>query len=436
MSKKLLIILIPFLLIPVVLFGLKKFPLNKKPVIESSAGTIRLWGLWENADISALLFESFKNLYPDIKIEYEDRNTGGLAEYKDLVFTRLLEGTAPDVILVHASWMPELLPYLKGAHDTAFTVADFNKDYYSAVSKVCVYGTAVACVAPSFDDLALVYNKDMFLQAGITTLPATWEDFRSYAKKLTVTDSSGKIVVGGTAMGASKNVAFASDIIGLMLVQNNLKIPDNLDSKEAKEVFSYYSDFIKKDKVWDALLPNSLEALASGKVAMAFAPSRAMLGVLNSALSGVNLAVAPVPQIPTTDGATITSKNWASFWVFVVPATSKNSKVAWDFIKFVTSKDELLKQYEAQSIYRVFGQVLPITTLAETIGKNTYLAPYVLGSANAEVSLISAESGNDAYTGAINVAIDAVLSGTSLDGALSQAKTTITTLQATKRKKL
>ncbi|MBU1104405.1 extracellular solute-binding protein [Candidatus Parcubacteria bacterium] len=434
MSKKLLWLLVPLLLAPAIYFGATKFFLPKDQPTVNATGTLKLWGLWENADMSAFLFERFKNIYPNVKIEYEERNLGGLAEYKDLVFTRLLEGTTPDVILVHASWIPEMLSYLTPAPESVFMVNSFSQEVYPSVSRVCVLGGLVVCAAPSFDDLALVYNKEMFLGSGLMEAPKTWDDFRFFAKKLTVHDDSGKIILAGAAIGATKNVAYASDILGLMLLQNNIKIPEGLDSKEAQDVLAYYSDFVKVDKVWDGTQQNSLEALAQGKVAMVFAPSRALLGVLNS-VSNVDLAVAPVPQIPNPDGKTLTNKNWASFWVFVVPLSSQNSKVAWDFIKYVTSKEELLQQYEAQSLYRVFGQILPLKELSETIGKNEYLAPYILGAENAEVSLLSAGSGNDPYVTAINSAIDEVLLGKTAQDALTSAKTTLTTLLTTKRKK-
>ena len=69
--------------------------------------------------------------------------------------------------------------------------------------------------------------------------------------------------------------------------------------------------------------------------------------------------------MPQLTGAT--TVNYASYWVQAVSKKSSNTKVAWDFLKFLSSREELTKLYSAQSKIRVFGEPYSRTDMANLL---------------------------------------------------------------------
>jgi len=397
--------------------------------VGSSPVTITYWGLFEGSDI----YDPINSLYvennPNITIAYEKKDFDSLLEYKDIVLTRLAQGTAPDVITVHVSWLPEIYKYLLPASPAVFNSEEFKSQFYPSAAKACVIDGSVYCAPPSYDGLVLLYNKDLFRVSGITTPPKDWEDFRQLAVDLTKKDANGKIQISGAAIGSFANVAFASDILGLMFSQSNVSIPDDFNTIAAADALSFYVGFVKTDKVWDKDMPYSSIAFSQGKVGMMFGTSWMIWDIYksNTALKD-SIGVAPVPQVPVLEGEGLTNSNWASYWVLAVPKNSSQQTIAWDFIKYMVSSDTQLYRYSTQSQYRPFGQAYSLVDLEQSLLSNDFLSPVTLGAKTAVTSVIADRSGNDIYVEVLYKAIDSVLSGGSSSSALLNAKSAMQTL--------
>jgi len=436
MSKKLFFIIAPVLIL---LFGATVFRLGLPAKFMELTGlgrriqgpiSLEYWGLSENFDLSAIMFEDFKSIYPDASIKYDQKSYKSLSEYKEFILSRFAENTAADIVLVHATWIPEIIKYLVPSGN--ITADELSNSFFKTASDTCVTGGSVFCVPPLYDGLTLVYNKDAFNRESIKSPPKTWEEFKQDAERLTKRDLSGKIYFAGAAMGLSTNISFAPDILGLMLAQSSVKIPENLDEKAAADALSFYTSFYTTSKVWDETEQDSIKEFSQGKVAMIFAPSWTLLDIITRSPL-LNFGTAPVPQVPVEGSNGLTDKNWSSYWVFVVSRNSANPKVAWDFIKFATSREQELNQYKAQEKYRPFGQIYSLNELREDISKNEILKPYIDGSETATTHLIADQSGNDPFSNSIKSAITRVAKGGSAGSAMAEVKSQIESLLAPKK---
>ena len=121
----------------------------------------------------------------------------------------------------------------------------------------------------------------------------------------------------------------------------------------------------------------------------------------------MNIGVAPVPQALPQSPAT-----WGSFWMNVVPNSSKNSRAAWEFINFLAQEEQELTLFSEASKVRLFGAPFSRVSLAQQLQNNAYLKPVVDTAPYAKSAEISSRAGNKKQIDVLTTAVTEVLSGT------------------------
>ena len=174
------------------------------------------------------------------------------------------------------------------------------------------------------------------------TFPTTWNELRQIARELTIKDENGTVTQAGVALGRTENVDHWPEILGLMMLQNGVDLT-KLTGKLAEDALDFYTIFSKDDGVWDATLPSSTVSFAGGKLAMYFGPSwRAHEIRLQN--PNLRFRTVSVPQLPKTE-ANEADVTYASYWAEGVWTRSKNKTEAWKFLKFLSQRDNLSKDY-------------------------------------------------------------------------------------------
>lgn len=361
--------------------------------------TLKYWGLWEQEAVMKPLIEQYQTTHPNITIQYEKRSP---TQYRESLLSRLAEGVGPDIFRFHNTWFPMVSAELSEVPSSTYSSSEMAQTFYPTVTSDIASGGKYYGVPMQFDGLALVYNDDLFKAAGLTQPPETWNDVRqNYAPKLTRYNKDGSIAVSGIALGTSTNVENFSDILGLLMLQNGTKMIeggqvkfDKTTSSDGRNVgadaLDFYTLFAKKsfsDKgaVWDDTLPSSVEAFAAGKVAMILVPSYRLFDILNLqtvSSQTFNFRVAPVPQaLPVGQSQPI---NWSSYWVEGVAKKSKHHGEAWEFLKFLSSKDSVRQLYTEQAKTRPFGEIPARTDVADALSADRYVAPYLASAKTAK----------------------------------------------------
>jgi len=258
--------------------------------------------------------------------------------------------------------------YLSSLPATVYDNATFDKTFYSSAKETLKYQGQLVAIPLMYDGLALFYNEDLFRAAGIVP-PKTWDELRKAANDLTVRDDQGKIRTAGVALGTANNVDHWSDVLALMMIQNGADL-SNPASALGVDAFSYYTLFSKTDRVWEESLPSSTYAFATGSLAMYFGPSWRVFEI--KALNpNLNFKIVPVPQLP---GSNV---NWASFWVESVSKSSKNQAAAWEFLKYLSSKEVLQTLYQTETALRGFGEPYPRVDMAEMLKTQPLVGPFI-----------------------------------------------------------
>jgi multiple sugar transport system substrate-binding protein len=130
----------------------------------------------------------FNATHPKVHITVQNYGNSDYALQK--VLTAIRGGHYPDIVYLYGSWAAnvaqtphavDLAPMIKS--DPSI---DWN-DFWPAERQAVTVNGKVIGVPALVDNLALVYNKKLFRQAGVPfpTADWTWDDFRAAAKRLT-----------------------------------------------------------------------------------------------------------------------------------------------------------------------------------------------------------------------------------------------------------
>lgn len=354
------------LIILLIVIGFVAFNLVGRFLANSQPKVLTYWGLWENEQVLTGLIEEYQKEHPNVQIAYAKQSP---RQYRERLDAAIRRGEGPDIFRFHNTWMPMLQDLLSPAGSTGYTQPEFASTFYPVANQDLVVNNQVYGAPLMFDGLGLYYNEDLLRAAGVTP-PTSWEDFRNAALTLTVKNEAGEIVTAGAALGTTANVEHFSDILAVMMMQNGATLT-NPNSPEAAQAISFYRLFAEQPgNVWDNSLDNSILAFANGKVAFIFAPSWEVFTIreINPQLK---FQIIPIPQLP---GVTV---NWASYWVEGVSNKSEHAQEAWDFLKFISSKESMIKLYTEQSKLRPFGEPYSRSDLAQTVINDPFVGAYI-----------------------------------------------------------
>lgn len=222
-----------------------------------------------------------------------------------------------------------LAPISEKIDKDKFNMGDFNESLVSLYT----YNDKIYGMPKDLDTIGLWYNKKMFTDAGIKFPDATWtwDTFSEAAKKLT--DSSKG--VWGFASTVENQTGYYNTILqngGKVISEDGKK--SGYDDPNTIAAMKFWTDMIK-NKVSPNLKqmtdtdPRTL--FTSGKVAMITDGSWGQKTYVENEFTKTNVDCAVLPK--GKENATVIH-GVAS----VISAKSKNQDAAWEFLKFMGSK--------------------------------------------------------------------------------------------------
>ncbi|MFH2062043.1 MAG: extracellular solute-binding protein, partial [Candidatus Beckwithbacteria bacterium] len=351
------VIILLFLLVTKVI--IPKFSKPKEPEIIS----LKYWGLWEPESVISQIISDYQVTNPNINIQYIMQSH---QDYRERLQSALAKGDGPDIFRYHNTWLPMLKADLSPMPETIYSNNEFDSTFYPVVKKDVFSGGRYYGIPLEFDTLALYINQDIFASMPDLKVPTTWNNLRQTAFKLRQFDETGKkLIRGGIALGTTNNVDNFSDILGLMILQNGGD-PGQPDSEAVNSAMQFYTLFATQDKSWDTTLPPSTYSFATEKVAMFIAPSWRALEV-KAINPNLNFKLYPAPQLPGTNIA------WATYWIEGVSKNSTQSQAAWEFLKYLSTKEVLAKMFSVASQTRLFGEPYSRQDMASNLQADPYV---------------------------------------------------------------
>ena len=305
--------------------------------------------------------------------------------------TSVVSGSGPDIFSFGTTFVPTAQA-TKGF--TTLTDQDWKavggKDKFFKQQLTMAGSSPNQLIAVPFvmRPFAMVYNKDMFQKAGITTPPTTWTQFVQDAQKMT-NSSAG---VYGAELDPSDSFdpwkiwwMFAKQMGG-DLISQDLKTAQ-MNTPQAVQSVKFWFDWATTYKIVD---PNSmawktgdaLKAFANGKVGMLIMTTSTITPTLQKSSIAGKYAFTPMPTVPygmqqrppnAVPAATIVSGD-----MLAVADYSNVKDLAFKFINLVTDEQHQI-QYT-----KTFGDLPANTAAANTLAsQDPKIAAFVQAEQNA-----------------------------------------------------
>jgi multiple sugar transport system substrate-binding protein len=405
------------------------------PASSAPAATTLTFGMNSSASLlptAKLLQDNFAKTHPEVKVDLQLIANDDIAPtfYKDAA-----AGTLPDVVFTADSYV---LPFVENKvaldmeplakADSSFDLSDI---YPNLLGLSQVNGKGLYMIPSSFDVVTMFYNKDLFAKAG-APLPAaewTWDDFTAACKTVFEKTGSYCFANGGNLPGFdwwAYFVPFVAGYGGKIISDDSktmlLTTPEALAGEQA------YVDMWTKDKIAQPLdFDSGNNCFFDGKCATMFLIPGLMNPLRDPATKiGFDWDVQVIPSHPNGKFTGMGT------YGFAVSANSKNPQLAWDFVKYMASKDAqlaLLKTYSGMPLLKSLATDPTLSSLAGPPanikafidnGKNGIFPPSFPGSCG---SVYAGEVSSD-----LKDALEASIRGTSsVADAFATANTKIQT---------
>lgn len=336
------------------------------------------WKTFETSENVQQLIADFEQANPNVRVNYVQKD---IATYEQDLLRAFASGQGPDIFSIHNDWLPMQIDKLVPMPDGQMSVRDYKSTFVDVAADDFVKDNRIFASPMNVDVLALYYNKDILSSSGIAIPPKTWEEMTTSVEKITRVNRPGSFLRSGISLGTASNVNRAVDILSLLMLQNGTMFysPDRsfaeFDQSQSigstqfnpgQQALMYYTQFAnpaKRSYTWNALSDNSVDAFTQGKLGMMLSYYYMRPQILDKGPT-LNWDVAPVPQISVNS----VKVNFANYWGEAVYKNSKSVSTAWEFINFITSKEQLAKYYQQHKLVSSRKDILAEQTSDTEIG--------------------------------------------------------------------
>ncbi len=290
--------------------------------------------------------------------------------------------------MISNTWVGNFESFITSAPSSTLSVDDMKNSFHNFVVEDFARNDVVRGVPLWVDLLALVYHKPYLLETGDTTISKNWNDFMTQAQNMTQYDENGLVERAGFSGGNSENVEFSFEMMNQLILQarsqpfdvESLGVPFNEDEKNAvSEAMDFYRTFSStNNKTWDSNFKLDTAEFIEGDLASIVIPSWRILDIEaydKDRNLNLDIEVAKVPQL---NPDTLEPVYYPTYWGYVVSKESSKSSISWEFLKFITDRNQQEKYIQHQlDNGRLFPMISPRKDLLNISREYEYLVPYV-----------------------------------------------------------
>lgn len=251
-------------------------------------------------------------------------------------------GGGPTIASIYDLWLPELVRdgLVTGAPEAV--AGEVQSAWPEGIAAAASVDGQIYGIPNEINVYALNYNRALFEQAGISAPPATWDELKDTAAKLTGDGRQGFGMINSWAAGVVHPFASLLASNGGMLIADG---EPQLDSQAALETFQLYETMIEQgytDPAMGTADANTtgpfLDNFVSGNTGMIIMANwweSALRGGMGDAFE--NIATAPIPVGPSGDTARSISYSWMT--VVNAGASDAEQQASWDFLAWLNGPD-------------------------------------------------------------------------------------------------
>ncbi len=282
--------------------------------------------------------QKFNDSHPNITVKLVNQGT-----YDDLnkkLMAAAKSHTSPVMAQAYEDWMQEyinndliadLTPYIQNK-TVGWSDSELN-DIVQVFREENTWNNKFYGVPFNKSTEVLYYNTDMFKENNLK-VPTTWAELENAAKTMT----KGKVIGMGFENAIGLNFpTWVQQAGGQFVDVNNNKVA--FDSAEGKKALTFLNDMVNNKKIARLAGEDKFmsDPFARGDVGMYIGSSAGISFVGASAKDKINWATAPLPG----DKKASTQFQGTNVVAFK-SATDQEKLAAWEFMKFLSSKEQTI----------------------------------------------------------------------------------------------
>lgn len=148
----------------------------------TGGGVVQLT-FWSFNDPIQKQVDLFNQTHPNIHVTYHTEPSG-FGQYYPKVLTAVRAGNAPDVALIEYQYIPTMVANGALVDISKYGANSVSSQFDSAAWALAGENGAQYGYPQDTGPMALFYNKSVFQRAGISSPPATWDEFAQDAVKI------------------------------------------------------------------------------------------------------------------------------------------------------------------------------------------------------------------------------------------------------------
>jgi ABC-type glycerol-3-phosphate transport system substrate-binding protein len=375
--------------------GIAVFALSKNTGSFDAPQTV-MWGTFDSALMSSFLSDVSTGNRKTVNVTYVEKSA---SSFESDLIAALARGSGPDLVLVPQDFVLKQADKFYPIPFSTYSERDF-KDAFVEEGELYLTSEGAIGFPFSIDPMVMYWNRDMFVNAGVSTPPRSWTEFASLVPKITKRDSSGNITQSLVSFGEVRNVEHAKDIVALLSIQAGTPIVSRdtrggLSSvfamqgsalspgEEAVRFFTEFANPVKSLYSWNRSLPTARASFVSGRLALYFGYA-SELASIRASNPNLNFDIAEVPQ---TGGRSTT---FGHMNAIAILKSSPNISAAYLVVVTLTSSP-VISQWVAKS-----GLPPVRRDLLSTVPSDAYRAVFYRGALLSKAWLDPNREGSDA----------------------------------------
>ncbi len=387
---------------------------KKEPELPQISGRLDIWAS-SDVDFWEALGREFVSIFDSSSLSVRVIAFESEEELTQMLPGAIFQKKGPDILVTSGDWIAhnreKLIPL---TNDESLQPEKFDEYFVPAVKEALVENQSIWGVPLGVETLAVIYNGGHFTEefGEATEVGDTWEKFREQVEALNRKDNSfQRFSRSGGAIGRVDNINRGAETFFELFLQltGNLFSEDGMEASFAEnkgvlstgervnfalQALKFYLGFSNPGvsyHSWNELLvsPESqykdFEAFVKGEVSLVFGTPRDFRAIqtLFSTLSNQklipqnNVRIGFLPQFQSPDETSVRNV-LGSIEALSVPVSSRDSQLAWQFLKFAMRSENLqgffkstgipspradmLLQQEAMPFMEVFARQAKVAT--------------------------------------------------------------------------
>jgi multiple sugar transport system substrate-binding protein len=327
-------------------------PTEAPPVDETI--TLDYWQVdfqgWDTGIQAAI--DMFQAENPNIKINYTPISYD---EINEKIAVMVPVGEGPDIVNPFYGWVPLWVKsgFLAPLPEDQFPKQQIEDEYFPVVDAMYIDGVLYG-LPFNQSNWAILYNKDMYAEAGITKLPETFPELRQAAIDCTKRAADGTLEVAGyyVEFGTQEHILWKNMIIqnGQEIFSPDLRTVTWNDSPVGAETFKWLTDLVTVDKVMDVGFGEGPGQAFMTSTACMRLGSPGNLPVIRATSPDLNFGTFPYPKGTASDPEKA-SQNQTQYWSINLTTKAvtdpKRAEAAYTFMKFIERPEVALAMIKA-----------------------------------------------------------------------------------------